>query len=514
MDIWSILEIEPTDQEREIKKAYAKKLKLHNPEEDPVGYQVLREAYDKALKIAKNKETFIYDKPVEIKNDFTNKEAFINVDMHYQNIDNTNSKDDNDIEEMNSITEKFMEGVYSLYMDFHKRIDVDSWKKLLDSDILWNLNYKNNISKSIVNFLEDYSNIPIEIWLELNKTFQWSNDEDYLRYVTQVGNISGLRYQYISEKTGLDYDTFLDYRRFAFIALKNDDLNEAENYLSRANELFQADPDLICLEGELYVKRKQLLKAKAIFKEAININKKDNKTALFIANIYYKNGNPEEAYSLCKSLLKEEPNNIEIRLLLGKFYLEADNLKKAQSVFLECLNYKTHLEEIRMYLNIIIKAYERIYKQEPLNLFMMKNIKTLYKALGETEKAQQLKFNIRTLPIRSKTIVYTIILLIGLSLVHSVFFKFKEKINPEIKNVTTKKVEIGWNEVSKADAYNVYRRDVASGFYGRVAITKDTKFIDNNLEPNKEYKYIVVSIKNGEDDISSEPISIKTDYEK
>ncbi|WP_064200232.1 hypothetical protein [Brevibacillus brevis] len=53
MNIWRILDIDPTEDISTIKKAYAKKLKLHHPEDDPEGYQQLREAYDLAIKMAK-----------------------------------------------------------------------------------------------------------------------------------------------------------------------------------------------------------------------------------------------------------------------------------------------------------------------------------------------------------------------------------------------------------------------------------------------------------------------------
>jgi len=47
--VWEILKIEPTDDEREIKRAYAKELKLIRPGEDPLGFQKLREARDQAI---------------------------------------------------------------------------------------------------------------------------------------------------------------------------------------------------------------------------------------------------------------------------------------------------------------------------------------------------------------------------------------------------------------------------------------------------------------------------------
>ncbi|MFS0918986.1 tetratricopeptide repeat protein [Brevibacillus sp. 179-C 1.1 NHS] len=68
MGIWEILGIEPTDNPAQIKKAYAKKLKIHNPEVDPEGFQRLREAYDLALKYTRNtnRNRYIEERPLPV----------------------------------------------------------------------------------------------------------------------------------------------------------------------------------------------------------------------------------------------------------------------------------------------------------------------------------------------------------------------------------------------------------------------------------------------------------------
>lgn len=56
MTSWEILEIEQTNDKKAIKKAYAKKLKKMNREEDVASFQELKEAFDRAINWTKIKK--------------------------------------------------------------------------------------------------------------------------------------------------------------------------------------------------------------------------------------------------------------------------------------------------------------------------------------------------------------------------------------------------------------------------------------------------------------------------
>ena len=61
MSFWQVLGIEPTDDKKVIKRAYAKQLKVNRPEEDSIAFQQLNEAYQQALDFDISQETEIED---------------------------------------------------------------------------------------------------------------------------------------------------------------------------------------------------------------------------------------------------------------------------------------------------------------------------------------------------------------------------------------------------------------------------------------------------------------------
>lgn len=56
MSCWIHLGIEPTTDENLIRNAYRARLPAHHPETDPQGFQALRMAYEKALRLAREDE--------------------------------------------------------------------------------------------------------------------------------------------------------------------------------------------------------------------------------------------------------------------------------------------------------------------------------------------------------------------------------------------------------------------------------------------------------------------------
>ena len=69
MNCWEVLGIEPTQDKKEIKKAYARILKQYHPEENPEEFKQIQEAYQQCLHPNQEIESVSYEQNIEIKQD-------------------------------------------------------------------------------------------------------------------------------------------------------------------------------------------------------------------------------------------------------------------------------------------------------------------------------------------------------------------------------------------------------------------------------------------------------------
>jgi len=171
---WSTLEIEPTDDKRSIKKAYAKKLKFCKPEKDPEGFKKLREAYEYLSNIDNVQEY----QPADI---FSYHDGEVNFNSSFQD------------EETPS--EQLIHQLYLLAEDDTKRKILDSWKSILIQVDGLDIQEKRTVSIECFRFLLGYAEqikqgsppgtvfqIPRALIDYFDNIFYWSQDSSLELY--------------------------------------------------------------------------------------------------------------------------------------------------------------------------------------------------------------------------------------------------------------------------------------------------------------------------------------------
>jgi tetratricopeptide (TPR) repeat protein len=335
--IWDILEIHPTNDISIIKKAYAQKLKLYHPEDDPVGYQKLREAYDQAAKMAKQstyesihdlvddnhdtESTFEIIKPLVTFKPFT----FIDPEPHKQ-------------------PPTFLELVQALYEDFPTRIRTDPWFELLNNNVLWDLHQFNRISHDLLVYLNDHYFLPRPIWQLLEATFRWklqAKEDDQFRYVfpkvyaslMEERNVSNLGFSSLLLAGEIDHDAFLRHRELAYISLLDHNMKVALQSIVEGTTLFPDDPDMLLLKAEFYrrIDNTELLLLTCA--DRIRVSPDNPECYCYRARIWLNHGFiPEAVIDLDQALLLD-PTEIRAMALLGQCHVKLGELELARSIY-------------------------------------------------------------------------------------------------------------------------------------------------------------------------------------
>lgn len=435
-----MLGVEPTGETSIIKKAYAKKLKIYHPEDDPEGFQRLRESYDIALKLAKSykqKETENNSQVVEsseketaiqqqaINNQDCQQMIFNDEDMSQQEIKVSGKAQlseqffdyseeesiipkvklpqpnilDNGIDEANKphsrwhLVHEFMNKVEMLYDDFFARIQEERWIELLDDAIMWNLDCKELLNTEMLDFLVYSHNIPQNILVILNNSFHWDEQEReiYSRYSESYAkfmfrNLSNdvlPRYCYFKDSDKFNHEEYLEARQKAFDALEQNNLTEAWKYIYIAKEIYVGDPDLWCMEAEYHLKTKNIKKARIAFEKAEQINPKDMNTIFYKAYIMYNSGKFSETISICKQIKNISPSDFKVLCLMGKAYVRLRRWTAAREILENNLKIKPNDMETKRSLIDLARSLEINLRKYPLSFKTRKELKRVYTIIGQ-----------------------------------------------------------------------------------------------------------------------------------
>ncbi|KEQ27460.1 J domain-containing protein [Paenibacillus tyrfis] len=365
MRMWEILGIDPTHEVSAIKKAYAAKLKIHHPEDDPAGYQQLREAYDQAIKLAKRqqKQTSRSNEEPEVFEtlDVRQEDGSEAEDIAEHEEDELYDEDDGPLriprmvvwqeqdkerDDPESRAEHFMERVEDLYGKFPSRIDPNQWAELLNSDVVWNINLQSGISSRLLDFLEEHYFLPKEVWKLLDSAFHWNglvaeDKESFLEQYPKVHRYAfaesyeaaNMGYSLLLGAGEIDHEAYLHYREDAWLAVMNNDMPAANYWLQKAGELFDADPDVIRLEAEYGWRSGESERTLAMSNRLIQLCPDQVDGYLYRSRIMMQYGKLPEAVQDLQRILAQFPDHMLALSLAGTCYKRLDDLEKATEMF-------------------------------------------------------------------------------------------------------------------------------------------------------------------------------------
>jgi tetratricopeptide (TPR) repeat protein len=293
MNIWGILGIGPTGDVTTIKKAYAQKLKIYHPEDDPQGFQQLREAYDSALKYAKKTARSETSEPGEVstgncfhaesseavdeESPFNDVDPQPGIDLFAAAADRAEPAAD-----IETAIVEVQARATALYDDFFARLEPANWQALFDDELLWNIEYREKLAVAMLDFITEHYHLPQSVWLVLNQHFNWSSRLDSYSYRISeglreyiLGEIAGpatLDYTKFNRTVDFDYDQFIDARERILAAYAQGQFPEIiEEYLALAAVVYPDEPRMAAVGGEFYFRMKEFEKAKNYLEKAVRL---------------------------------------------------------------------------------------------------------------------------------------------------------------------------------------------------------------------------------------------------
>ena len=185
---WKILEIDYHSDLKTIKSAYAKLLKENNPEDNPEGYQRIRQAYDEAIKHEKRKKCKEQEK-LELSDSQEEKERIIKA---YRKLEPLYDVDDEIVSKVNpyinikleednnnlqSGINKFLRKLNEIYTDSSLREDIEIWKELMNMEAVWNVESYSILEDELFDFMFEHKYFPPKVWSLIEKNYQWTSNE-------------------------------------------------------------------------------------------------------------------------------------------------------------------------------------------------------------------------------------------------------------------------------------------------------------------------------------------------
>ena len=285
---FNLLEVSPTTDIKQIKRAYAKCVKKCSPEEDAFHFQLLREAYERVLYNAENSvDTFeVYSSDTSSEYSIEHRAAKDNNDrdlLHGEatlyeegasweeqsdqsQFDDYNDYDqweyDEESETNDSLISDFFRNVHEVYSDNATRNDIGVWSRLMKHEALWSLDERRFVSKMLLDKIAEGMYLEEKIIRLLNEFFLWEEEEgedffdaDYHGFYKYIKDCIDHKpvpgYECLKQNDTWDSKDYIYFRESGYIHfLERDWENAAQSYM-KAYEMYPEESYLLCLMGAL-----------------------------------------------------------------------------------------------------------------------------------------------------------------------------------------------------------------------------------------------------------------------
>lgn len=311
-EIFSVLGISETGDEREIKAAYRERLAVTNPEDNPEGFKRLRQAYEEALALLKAPQ------------------------------------EEQQEQEDTTETGQWVAQVARLYGTLDGRQDLEAWRELFSQDIYQSLDGEAECQEKLLVFLMTHYKLPTSIWKLLEENLQICKNQsklkekfpaDFIDYlVNRITRGEEVEFSQFEGPQDGDYDAFLQCYDNCWGALQDKKLEYAAQLLEESDRMGIWHP---CME----VCRAHYYQASDRQEEAVNCLRElrqkipgDELVEFNLAQMLWELGYMEEAAGCFEGIKERNDKHYTANMRLSQWYHDHGDDQRAKKCAEEVLS--------------------------------------------------------------------------------------------------------------------------------------------------------------------------------
>ena len=346
-EVFQILGIEETKEERALKNAYRERLAVTNPEDDPEGFKRLRAAYEEACRLARTQEQ-----------------------AQEQEKDDTPSG-------------LFAEKAAVIYGDIRSRQDVAQWKLLFQEDAFVSLEEEEACRIKLLIFLMSHFKLPTEVWKLLDEKICITKGADaikerfpadFVRYlVAKCTRGEDLDFSQFKGEPDAEYDLFIQYYERSWQAIQEGELKQAEECIRNADALHITHPALEICRANLYEKQGKIKEAVEYLQQQYRKYPQDAMISYNAAEILWRNAQTDPAYrqraaEIYLAVKEETDSHYMANVRLTEWYYENGRFDEAKKCAEQVLKVGGDEEFISLLQKVnaqVEKKLEWEYREQP-----------------------------------------------------------------------------------------------------------------------------------------------------
>lgn len=309
IEVFQILGIEATKNEKDIKNAYREKLAVTNPEDHPEGFKRLREAYEEACRLARQ------------------------ADEEQEERDET-------------LSGLWLEKAAAVYQNIRRRQDPKAWEELFADDCFLSLEEEENCRYKLLRFLMDHFRLPGEVWKLLDKKLEITTGAgalrekfpaDFIHYImNKCERGEDVEFDQFEGAEDAPYDLFLQYYDRCWQALQGDDLEQVGRSLESADALEIRHPVMEVCRAEYLEKQGRTGEAVALLEAELARHPGDAMLRYNAAELFWRRGTAEDgafrrrSAEIYQALKEENDDHYMANVRLTEWYYDNGQFREAK----------------------------------------------------------------------------------------------------------------------------------------------------------------------------------------